>query len=173
MRGSWDFVKTRCQIWGSVAQRPGFESALRVLKGCCRPFLMYIYDKQCDFMQKNHKKHLRKQKHRRKRRRRGTYSDLVKQLTIPDKLRNVNHGIEGWERATWTAFAILAMFYHSLATLEFGGLWAISWNLVLKAIHHSNILPRDFTRIRAMAWKRSWLIGEWRPGLSSLLLCAC
>ena len=55
------------------------------------------------------------------------FSDLVTQLTITDKLRNLNYDIEGltlnvmiqvlqfvsksdWQRMTWSAFAILAMF---------------------------------------------------------------
>ena len=38
--------------YNSVAQRPDFESALRVLKRCCGPFLVYIYDIQFDLMPK-------------------------------------------------------------------------------------------------------------------------
>ena len=43
------------------------------------------------------------------------FSDSVTHLTIPDKLRNSNHDIEGFysdcQRVTLTAFAILPMFW--------------------------------------------------------------
>ena len=44
------------------------------------------------------------------------FSDLVTQLTVPDKLRDLNPKIEGlWltvrEWVTWTVFAILAIFF--------------------------------------------------------------
>ena len=50
------------------------------------------------------------------------YSDLLTQLTIIDKLRNLNHDIEmrsrDWHserRVTWTAFASLAMFLYTVS----------------------------------------------------------
>ena len=39
--------------YNGVAQRPDLESALRVLKRRCRPFLWYTYGRQCDIIDKN------------------------------------------------------------------------------------------------------------------------
>ena len=48
----------------SVAQRPNFESALRVVKIVLNPQSIYIFGLQCGFMQKNPKKHSKNQNRR-------------------------------------------------------------------------------------------------------------
>ena len=56
------------------------------------------------------------------------FSDLVTQLTITDKLRNLNHDIH-WgvviynQTVTWTALAILAMFEQQMQGLIFLFFW--------------------------------------------------
>ena len=48
-------TKQWCQIWGTidVHSDPILKMLLKCWKRCCRPFLMFIYGKQCHFTKKS------------------------------------------------------------------------------------------------------------------------